>query len=327
MSHRESYLCSFFLICSALVAVLLLGVQRMQAAPLYACPSGLGATETIVVGNICYAYYSTTLLWSPAEAACETLNGKLAAIRSSEQNAAIQSIITQNAWIGATDSGSLVSGANEGEYFWAGDTQAFWTGGMGGSTVDDAYHNWDIGEPNDMWAGGEDCAHMYTNGTWNDLGCKDSNFNAYVCQVTAVANASSSSTENVSPHAGGLRDISLQARIDQAVQRRNGALTAAVSVSSAKKFVATSTSSMASKKISAQPTSASSVSAKLSSEQRIVLSAILNLRADSRINAGILRVLKQGQKLVLLGVVDKDWAYVRVPNGPEGYVWRKFLGK
>ena len=38
-----------------------------------------------------------------------------------------------------------------------------------------------MGEPNNAGVG-EDCAEMYTNGTWNDLHCGSTTVTAYICE-------------------------------------------------------------------------------------------------------------------------------------------------
>ena len=53
-----------------------------------------------------------------------------------------------------------------------------------GSTV--SYTNWNSGQPDDYW--GEDCAHLYTTGYWNDMDCGyDSYYTRdlyYICEAT-----------------------------------------------------------------------------------------------------------------------------------------------
>lgn len=63
------------------------------------------------------------------------------------------------------------------------------------------------------------------------------------------------------------------------------------------------------------------------SDVRYVTEPLLALRADSRIDAVVRATLWKGQKVQLLGVAHEDWAFIRLENGKEGYVWRKHLTK
>lgn len=189
-----------------------------EASTGYFCPGNLNATATAVTGSSCYAYFSTTLTWSAAKAACESIDGTLARIASSTENTAVHSIISSTEpWIGAADDTSLVSGSSEGEFFWHGDSQAFWTGGQGGTTTGRSYANWNTGtsEPNNG-AGTEDCVQMYANGQWNDYDCSDPK--SYVCLLTASENETTSSVET-GGGGGGVRAQTLQNKISASLQR------------------------------------------------------------------------------------------------------------
>lgn len=201
-------------------------------ATTYTCPSGLGATASTVVDSSCYAYFSTTKNRADAETACTNIGGHLTAIRSSTVNSAVVSIISNSVWIGGSDDNAINTGASEGNFFWIGDNQAFWTGGLSGASNGGAYTNWDTGEPNNDHGGGESCVEFYTSsGRWNDLYCSMSR--SYVCQIPATATETASSSSYVQ-HGGGLRGVSLQMRIDQAVQSRNSAHPSAPKVRSKK---------------------------------------------------------------------------------------------
>lgn len=95
----------------------------------------------------------------------------LAAITTSGDEAALQAAISQDTWIGATDS------ASEGDWRWIRSGTAFWSGTSGGSAVGGAYQDWASGQPNDY--GGQDCGETYS-GRWNDESCSVSQ--PYVCQ-------------------------------------------------------------------------------------------------------------------------------------------------
>ena len=57
-----------------------------------------------------------------------------------------------------------------------------WSNGMSSS-----YSNWDNDQPDD-WQTVEDCAHLYSNGTWNDLDCARDNWSGtpihFICEST-----------------------------------------------------------------------------------------------------------------------------------------------
>ena len=73
--------------------------------------------------------------------------------------------ITSYTWIGLDDK------SNEGVFVWIDGSDLEWA-------------NWGSGEPND-YGSGEDCAHVTTDGIWNDNVCS-SQF-AYACQVPVDA--------------------------------------------------------------------------------------------------------------------------------------------
>ncbi len=98
-----------------------------------------------------------------ANAAATTLNGvggHLVTISSAAENTFVDSIISDNVWMGASDS------AVEGEWIWVEGPEAgeqFWLGDANGSAVNGAYTNWNTSEP-----GVEDGIIMSTNTRWYD---------------------------------------------------------------------------------------------------------------------------------------------------------------
>ena len=54
-------------------------------------------------GGHTFKYYSTAKTWAAAKAACEALGGHLATNTSAEKNTFLHSLISANAWLGATD--------------------------------------------------------------------------------------------------------------------------------------------------------------------------------------------------------------------------------
>ena len=89
---------------------------------------------------------------------CNARGGVLAEPTNSLVQTALETLIaTSNGtlwWIGATDA------AEEGNFQWMSGTP--WS-----------YTNWKSGEPNDHLTG-EDCVHMYSDGSWNDRPCQHS---------------------------------------------------------------------------------------------------------------------------------------------------------
>lgn len=110
--------------------------------------------------------------WAVGRAYCVAHGGDLATISSAQDNEAVQQLVYQfsknalGCWIGATDAD------HKGKWMW-----------VNGDKVD--YTNWHYGEPNNACAG-ENYAHMYTDGRWNDQqvdgGCNDYGLMQPVCE-------------------------------------------------------------------------------------------------------------------------------------------------
>ncbi|PNY36817.1 hypothetical protein C2E31_10670, partial [Rhodopirellula baltica] len=138
-----------------------------------------------------YRYVSNAQQFSVARANAisSTLNGvsgQLVTIRSGYENDLIQNMVSNNAWIGASDATS------EGSWRWldgSADGDEFWSGNQFGSNIDGKYYNWNGGEPNNTTGSdpnGEQAMEMHkTTGRWNDLPDNGSNTRGYVIEWDA----------------------------------------------------------------------------------------------------------------------------------------------
>jgi len=91
------------------------------------------------------------------------VDGHLVTITSQSENNFIDSLITSNSWIGASDT------SVEGEWIWNSgpdDGVQFWQGNSFGSAVNGLYENWDTFEPTNI-SGTRDHASIGTNGEWD----------------------------------------------------------------------------------------------------------------------------------------------------------------
>ena len=127
---------------------------------------------------------SNNVTWAAARTAAKSdakilygLRGYLTNITTSGENAFITAKIGANAWIGATDVGTekiwkWIDGPEDGNIFTcqtdSGGHGATFSGCAEPSGV---YKNWASGEPNQYQSRNEDCAHLKSNGEWNDFRC------------------------------------------------------------------------------------------------------------------------------------------------------------
>ena len=134
------------------------------------------------------------------------LTGYLVTITSAAENAFVFGKTTGDAWIGASDDGSLTENTHaepEGTWEWVAGPENGETFHCQAGTGDDAeaahgdctvgtynYVNWDPqgsqgGEPNDFGAGArsENCAHIRaSDGEWNDYLCTNDAVDAYIIE-------------------------------------------------------------------------------------------------------------------------------------------------
>ncbi len=129
--------------------------------------------------------------WETARAAAKArhyfgLRGYLVTVSDAAENGFVQSKITGQGWMGASDA------EKEGMWRWVTGPEGMEDDGMGryffqqtangsgGTAIDGYYHAWAGGEPNQ--AGNEDYAHFYTNGLWSDYETTNPSIQGYVVE-------------------------------------------------------------------------------------------------------------------------------------------------
>ena len=135
------------------------------------------------------------------------LSGYLVSITSEAENDFLNAKVNQNAWIGGSDKASLTSNSHsvtEGTWEWIsgpdnGKTFFCQVAISGKANAADSdctvatgysYNNWRSAEPNDHSSnttGEEDCAHMRSDGEWNDFPCDTTDVDYYIIEYGGTA--------------------------------------------------------------------------------------------------------------------------------------------
>ena len=117
--------------------------------------------------------------YADARQRCQARGMDLAIVEDAAEDDYITSNITEHSYIGATDADV------EGDFAWSAYGQRFWTGGLGGTVIGNAYTNWEPGEPNES-SSELDCVVKdppIDNGRWETKKCHGLFAGeAYVCE-------------------------------------------------------------------------------------------------------------------------------------------------
>ncbi|TRY55232.1 hypothetical protein DNTS_032692 [Danionella cerebrum] len=127
----------------------------------------------------CYRVFPRRHTWEDAEKVCREHSSHLSSISSSAEMHFLNDLAQENVWIGLNDR------TVEEDFQWT-----------DGSDV--VFENWRENQPDNFFAGGEDCVVMITreDGKWNDVPC---NYNLpYICRKATVMCGSPPAVENAS---------------------------------------------------------------------------------------------------------------------------------
>lgn len=127
-----------------------------------------GALEQLGPNQRCHFYNPDPLSWQAARQECLARSDgwDLAEVLNSVDNDFASSMVSPEAWVGASDS------ATEEDWRWVASDTPFWLGdGDTGSAVQGRFSLFSSGEPNGET--GSNCLRLRQSGTWGDLECED----------------------------------------------------------------------------------------------------------------------------------------------------------
>ncbi|XP_042308744.1 hepatic lectin-like [Sceloporus undulatus] len=166
---KSSYLVYLLLAVAYLLIIILFGIvaskasysdlnkeplkpEAQQDREMASC--GPDNTQWVRFHGKCYYFSPEKATWMIAKKKCEAKQSQLVIIKSmAEQNFLQNRTNNQRYWIGLSNKNV------EGEWKW-----------LDGSDSTSGFTYWAPGKPNNSESG-EDCAHLWNNGKWNDVYC------------------------------------------------------------------------------------------------------------------------------------------------------------